>query len=123
MATKKKEYTREELVDLQKKLDETKWYQGEAWWCDPSSIMNYCEGCINKAASGCRASQAEREAFCSCAWNYIRLEEERKKAEAREKRKARAEAKKAKLLAEAEATKKSEKKTYVACIEEFELNI
>lgn len=103
MATikKRKEWTRDELVDLQKQLDERKWYQGEEWWCDPSSIMNYCEGCVNKAASGCRASQAEREAFTSCALNYVRLEEERKKAELRERRKARAEEKKKRLAEEA----------------------
>lgn len=59
-------------TELQRKLNEQKWYVSEAKGKDQSGKMYWCSLCDYKCGVGCKASQDERDSKCLCATAYNR---------------------------------------------------
>lgn len=69
----------QEMRELQKKLDELKYFESSIARMDLSGKMFYCEGCKCRDIynNTCNAAQSYRESTCQCAY----MELERKKQE------------------------------------------
>lgn len=63
-----------EKLELQKKLDELKYFESQIARQDLSGKMFYCEGCMCRDiySRTCNATQGYRESTCQCA--YMELE-------------------------------------------------
>ncbi len=68
------------LVELQKKLDEKKWFESQIARQDLGGKMFYCEGCPfrNSYLKICATTQQEREQSCMCAKMELKRKEPEK---------------------------------------------
>ena len=65
--------------ELQRKLNEQKWYVSEAKGKDQSGKMDWCKSCNYQKENSCAVTELDRGVLCLCATAYNRMVREKAK--------------------------------------------